>query len=254
MMPTPFQHLIYARDILADDRLPETIRQAINAHLGAFLLGNTAVDVQSLTGQPRFDTHFYHVHGDSTARACETLLAAYPELANPRQLNPAHAAFVSGYLAHLVWDECWLRDVFRPFYMESSLWPDRLTRNIHHNALRVLLDRQAEVALRRRSDLAPLLRSVQPNHWLPFVQPEALSRWRDWVADQLADPGAVETAHVFAGRMSISPEHFETIISTVEQNTYRPRVPGLRKALAAFETSALTESIAALKGYWRVVD
>ncbi len=252
MMPTPFQHLVYARDMLADIRLPETIRQAAHAHLGAFLLGNTAVDVQSLTGQPRFDTHFYHVHGDSAVRAGETLLATYPELANPARLDPTHAAFVSGYLAHLVWDECWLRDVFRPFYLESSLWPDRLTRNIHHNALRVLMDRQAEAALRGWPDLPSLLGGVQPDRWLPFVPPEALFRWRDWVANQLADPDAVETAQVFAGRMGISPEHFETVISAVEQDTYRPRVPGLRDALSTFEANALTESVAALKGYWEI--
>ncbi len=248
-MPTPFQHLVYARDILADARLPEAIRQALHAHLGAFLLGNTAVDVQSLTGQPRFDTHFYHVHGDASARAGETLLATYSELADPQRLHPAHAAFVGGYLTHLVWDECWLRDVFRPFYMESDLWPDRLTRNIHHNALRVLMDRQAEAALRRCPDLVPLLRSVQLDHWLSFVETEALYRWRDWVADQLADPGTVETAHVFAGRMGISPEHFETVISAVEQDTYHPPVPGLREALSTFETAALAESIEALKRY-----
>jgi len=252
-MPTPFQHLVYARDVLADARLPEAIRQAMHAHLGAFLLGNTAVDVQSLTGQPRFDTHFYHVHGDNTARAVETLMTTYPELENPSRLNPAHAAFVSGYVVHLAWDERWLHDIFRPFYLESDLWPDRLTRNVHHNALRVLVDRQAEATLRRWPDLVPLLRSVQPDRWLPFVQPEALCRWRDWVVDQLADPEAVETAQVFAERMDISPEHFETVISAVEQNTYQPHVPGLRHALSAFETRALAESIEALKDYWRLV-
>jgi len=251
-MPTPFQHLIYARDVLASAHLPRTIRQAMHAHLGAFLLGNTAVDVQSLTGQPRFDTHFYHVHRDSAARAGETLLATYPELADPARLHPAHAAFVSGYLVHLAWDECWLHDVFRPFYMESDLWPDRLTRNIHHNALRVLVDRQAEMELRRWPAVVPLLRSVQPDRWLPFVQPEALCRWCDWLADQLADPEAVETAQVFAERMGISPEHFETVISAVEQDTYQPRVPGLLKALTLFEANALAESIAALRGYWGV--
>lgn len=249
-MPTPFQHLIYAREILADTRLPEAIRQALHGQLGPFLLGNTAVDVQSLTGQPRFDTHFYHVHGDASRRAGKTLLATYPELTDPARLHPAHAAFISGYLAHLVWDECWLRDVFRPFYMESSLWPDRLTRNIHHNALRVLMDRQAEATLRQWPDLVPLLRKLQLGHWLPFVETEALCRWRDWVADQLADPGAVETAYVFAGRMGISPEHFETIISAVERDTYHPPVPGLRDALFTFEAAALAESIEALKAYW----
>lgn len=251
-MPTPFQHLVYARDVLASARLPEVIRQAARAHLGAFLLGNTAVDVQSLTGQSRFDTHFYHVHHANPLSAGETLLATYPELAHPARLQPAHAAFVNGYVAHLAWDECWLRAVFRPFYMESDLCPDRLTRNIHHNALRVLLDRQAEAALRRWPALAALLRSVQPDRWLPFVQPEALCRWRDWVTEQLADPSAVETAQVFAERMGISPEHFETVICAVEQDTYRPPVPGLRDALIAFESTALTESIEALKAYWGI--
>jgi len=68
----------------------------------------------------------------------------------------------------------------------------------------------------------------------------------------LADPGAVETAHVFAGRMGISPEHFETIISAVEQDAYQPPVPGLRDALSTFEAHALTESIEALTTYWEV--
>ncbi len=253
MMPTPFQHLVYARDILADARLPETIRQAMGEHLGAFLLGNTAVDVQSLTGQQRFATHFYHVHGENPTRASETLLATYPELADPARLHPAHAAFVSGYLAHLAWDECWLYDVFRPFYLESDLWPDRLARNIHHNALRVLMDRQAEATLRRwPNPLLLLLREVRPDHWLPFVQSEALYRWRDWVTDQLANPEAVETALVFAGRMGISPEHFEAVISAVDQDTYRPPVLGLRDALSTFEADALTESIKVLKRYWGV--
>jgi hypothetical protein len=251
-MPTPFQHLVYARDVLTNARLPEVIRQALHAHLGAYLLGNTAVDVQSLTGQSRFDTHFYHVHRSNPLRAHETLLAAYPELADPARLHPEHAAFISGYVVHLAWDECWLYDVFRPFYIESDLWSDRLTHNIHHNALRVLMDRQAEATLRLWPDVVPLLRSVQVGHWLPFVQPKAIRRWRDWVADQLADPEAVETAQVFAERMGISPEHFEVVISAVEQDTYQPTVPGLRKALATFEANALSESIKALKEYWKI--
>jgi hypothetical protein len=210
--------------------------------------------VQSLTGQARFDTHFYHVHGTNPLRAHEILLATYPELADPARLPPVHAAFIGGYVVHLTWDECWLRDVFRPFYLESTLWPDRLTRNVHHNALRVLVDRQAEAALRLWPDVVPLLRSVQPGHWLPFVQPEALCRWRDWVTDQLVDPEAVQTAQVFAERMGISPEHFETVINAVEQDTYSPPVPGLLDALSTFEICALAESIEALKDYWRLVD
>ncbi len=253
-MPTPFQHLVYARDVLHDARLPDAIRQRMNVHISAYLLGNTAVDVQSITGQPRFETHFYHVHAESTSRAADTLLAAHPHLADPKRLHPAHAAFVSGYLVHLAWDECWLRDVFRPFYMESSLWPDRLTRNIHHNALRVLVDRQAEATLRVWPTLLPLLRAAQPAHWLPFVDNAALCRWRDWLVTQLADPASVQTAQVFAERMGVAPEYLETVIHAVADDTYTPPVPGLRAAIAAFEVHSLTESIETLKQYWGAGD
>ncbi|HOT92205.1 MAG TPA: hypothetical protein PLJ78_09425 [Anaerolineae bacterium] len=218
--------------------------------MGAYLLGNTAVDVQSITGQERFETHFYHVHGEADRRASEALLAAYPHLAAPERLDAAHAAFISGYLVHLVWDECWLREIFRPFYMESSLWSDRLTCNVHHNALRVLVDRQAEAILRTWPDVVPLLRSVQPDHWLPFVDNTALCRWRDWLVTQLVDPAAVQTTQVFAERMGISPEHLEAVIRAVEQDTYMPPVPGLAAALSTFEAHARAESLEILKKYW----
>ncbi|HQE92152.1 MAG TPA: hypothetical protein PLH19_05850 [Anaerolineae bacterium] len=250
-MPTPFQHLVYAHEVLDHALLPEQIRQRIYPSLGAYLLGSTAVDVQSITGQPRSATHFYHIHGESTARAGETLLTTHPHLADPERLPPAHAAFISGYLVHLAGDECWLRDVFRPFYMESTLWPDRLTRNIHHNALRVLVDRQAEATLRTCPAVIPLLCAVQPDQWLPFVDNEALCRWRDGLVAQLADPAAVQTVQVFAERMGVSPAHLEAAIRAIAEDTYTPPVPGLRAAITAFESHSLAESIETLKKYWR---
>ncbi len=249
-MPTPFQHLVYGCEVLDSAHLPEEIRQCLRLNLGAYLLGNTAVDVQSLTGQPRYETHFYHVHDKHKRRAGETLLMAHPYLAHPHRLLPVQAAFISGYLLHLVWDECWLREIYRPFYMEATLWPDHLTRSVHHNALRVLVDRQAEAKLRTWAELIPLLRSTEPDAWLPFIDKEALRRWRDWLADQLADPASVQTARVFAERMGISPEHLEAVIRAIAENTYRPTVPGLHAAIATFESHAHAESLTALKAYW----
>ena len=80
-MPTPFQHLVYARNFLADQALPEALRTVFQAEAGAFLLGATAVDVQVLTSQARAETHFYEVPPREEARAVPTLLAACPTLA-----------------------------------------------------------------------------------------------------------------------------------------------------------------------------
>jgi hypothetical protein len=249
-MPTPFQHLVYAKTVLESALLPDNISAHLQAHVDAYLFGNTAVDVQSITGQARAETHFYHIYQENPDRAGGVLLATYPELVSPYRLSPAHAAFVSGYVAHLVWDEVWLWTVFRPVYLESELWPDRLTRNVHHNALRVLADRQAEAELRAWPDLLPLLRSVQPGDWLPFVETRALYRWRDWLVTQLADAKAVQTAQVFADRMGVSTEHLEGVAHAVALDTYKPSVPGLRAAIENFESRAYADSIAALIQYW----
>lgn len=249
-MPTPFQHLVYAQGILRDPGLPAALRAGLERHLCAFYLGNTAADVQTLTGQPRVETHFYHLSDIGSLRPVEVLLATYPQLARPQRLPPAHAAFLSGYLAHLLWDELWAAQIFIPFYVEAPQWPDWQQRTLHHNALRVLLDRQSEAQLRAQPGLSTCLQSVAPQHWLPFVADDALARWRDWLAAQLADPAKVETGAVFAGRMGVSVAEFEDIIAQVAAGRYLPPPPGLDAALAAFERSAYAATLQTLRQYW----
>ncbi len=249
-MPTPFQHLVYAQGILYDPGLPSELRTCLEVHLCAFYLGNTAADVQTLTGQPRVDTHFYHLSDIGTLRPVEVLLATHPQLAHPHHLTSAHAAFISGYLAHLIWDELWAAQIFLPFYVESPRWTDRHHRNLHHNALRVLLDRQAEVQLRTQPDLGACLKSARPYRWLPFVTDDALARWRDWLVVQLDDPKKVETGAVFAGRMGVSVAEFEDIIAQVALGGYVQAPPGLDAALTAFEQSAYATSLQTLRQYW----
>jgi hypothetical protein len=67
-MPTPFQHLVYAQGILHDPGLPSELKACLEDHLCTFFLGNTAADVQTLTGQPRVETHFYHLADIGTVR------------------------------------------------------------------------------------------------------------------------------------------------------------------------------------------
>ncbi|MBN1876987.1 MAG: hypothetical protein JXA33_22385 [Anaerolineae bacterium] len=237
--------------VIKSSELPDSIREHIMEASGAYLLGTTAVDVQSVTQQPRIETHFYHLPPPECPRAVETMLALYPGLADPYVLSPEYAAFVSGYLIHLVWDEVWAWKVFIPFYYSSGLWTDRRTRSVHHNALRVLLDRDAERELRKGTTLTALLREVAPDHWLPFVEEGALQYWRDWVVTQLADPQAVQTVQVFAERMGVTVAHLEAVAQAISAGTYDPPVPGLEEAIIQFESQALAESLSYLLWYWR---
>ncbi len=249
-MPTPFQHLIYAKAALEDVSLPEPIRQRLKAHEGAYLLGSTAVDVQAITGQPRRETHFYTLPATPHLRAGKVMRERYPELSNPYCLPPEQAAFISGYLVHLAWDEDWAWDVFSPYYLEGGWWPDRLTRSVHHNALRVVMDRDALEALRRWPQVVPLLKGAEPDHWLPFVPDAALRKWRDWIVEQLEHPDRIQTVKVFAERMGVTPEHLEEVAEAIANDTFHPRLPGLQEALQRFEWHAHRDSLRALRQYW----
>lgn len=155
---------------------------------------------------------------------------------------------MSGYLVHLVWDEIWADDVFIPLYRDSAIWPDWESRFIHHNALRVHLDRESYAAL-DRDGVAAALESVTPVQWLPFVPDAALKEWRDWLAIQLRDPSSVETAAVFAERMAVPVTALENIVDAMAGGRYVD-VPRLDEALAHYEAAGQASSVGALLHYW----
>ena len=252
-MPTPFQHLVYAEHVYRHPRLPSTVRRLLYDDWCAYLLGSTAGDVQSITHQPRVDTHFYHLSDIGIRSPVATLLAAHPHLACPGNLDPAHAAFLTGYLVHLVWDEVWARDLFLPLYQDAPQWQERRSRFVHHNALRVLLDRVAYASLHRRTSVSACLRSVVPGQWLPFAEDQALLGWRDWLAGQLADPTTVQTAAVFAERMHVPVQAVEAVVQEMASGTYR-EVPGWAAAVERYEACALEESIEMVLRYWGMGD
>ena len=155
---------------------------------GAFLLGSTAADVRAITGQHRSETHFYRLGVLDAPTADEALLADYPSLADPRALPGPQAAFVSGYLVHLAYDERWAEDLFLPLYWNGPDWPDRLTFAVHHNALRVVLDRRAFDRILGTPEAVEALRgtepAAEPEGWLPFVA-DAVLRETQALADEI---------------------------------------------------------------------
>ncbi|HOC20031.1 MAG TPA: zinc dependent phospholipase C family protein [Anaerolineae bacterium] len=250
-MPTPFQHLNYANMILEAPELPSTLREQFQRHSGAFFLGNTAADVQTVTGQPRPTTHFYRIPPSGNPRGEVALLRAYPMLADPSQLSPEHAAFISGYLAHLVWDQRWAWDIYCRYYYRLPGNGDRLACLVEHNALRVWLDRQAEAQLETRPWLLPALQQTQPGDWLPFAGPDALRTWQSWIVEQLAHPGTAQTVAVFAARDGVPVEQLERATQRLSVQAESAAIPPPLQAVAPYEARALQESLAVLRRFWR---
>lgn len=241
-------HLALAKETLHGDALPLAIRRLLIQQRGPFLLGHTAADVQTVSGQARRETHFYSIPRTNERPAYEVLFAAHPRLARAERLPPAQAAFVAGYIAHLLLDELWLERIFQQYFVEQT-WGTRRERLFLHNVLRTWMDRQDQQRL--SGTTVTTLREVKPQGWLRFVGDEHLRSWRDWLVEQLGPGHSVQTAEVFAQRMGISVAEVEAVLMSPRQMETRifRHVP--RGALQSFHDTGYTQSVGLITRYLR---
>jgi hypothetical protein len=250
-MPTPIMHLALAEEILRGDDLPPATRRLLTQQRGPFLLGNTAPDVQTVSGQTRDATHFYSIprtlslRGERSNPAHEALFAAHPRLAHAELLPLARVAFVAGYIAHLLLDELWLDDIFLRYFLPD--WAPWRERAFLHNVLRTWMDRQDQQRL--NGSVCTALRKAEPQGWLPFVNDEHLRAWRDWLIEQFGPGQGVQTAEVFAQRMGVPVAEVEAVLRSprqMEERVFR-HVP--RAALQSFHDTGYERSVALVDWY-----
>jgi hypothetical protein len=237
-----------AQEIRNDERLVAPARPALESDWGAFLLGNAAPDVQSVSHQPRQETHFYDIPPSDETTAHRAFLAAYPGLAPASALRPDHAAFVAGYLAHLVADEAWWRQIFNPCFGVDAEWGEWRERIFLHNVLRTHLDRVDQARLNGSAVTA--LEQAEPHQWLPFVEDEVLVAWRDLIVAQLQPGEYVRTAEVFAERMHVSPDRVEEALESPGQMV-RIFEHASRVELGRYRSDVLRRSIDLINSYLR---
>lgn len=245
-MPTPIQHLALAEEILRRGDLSPAVHALLTVQRGPFLLGHTAPDVQTVSGQAREETHFYSVPRTAGPPAYEALFAAYPVLACAEALPPAQAAFIAGYISHLLFDELWLDEIYLR-YFDHQEWGTWRERAFLHNVLRTWMDRQD--LQRLESGIAAALQEAEPRGWLPFVSDEQLCAWRDWLVEQLGPTRTVQTAHIFAQRMNVPVAEIESILRSPEQMEQRVFSHIPRSALQSFHDRGYAQSVALIAWY-----
>ena len=247
-MPTPFYHISIAFDLLAHPDLPGEVRSTLEQNWAAFLFGNTAPDVQVVSGQPREDTHFFDLPirpGDMPG--WDRFLAVYQSLAQPENLSPSQAAFLAGYLCHLQADWLWILKIFSPVFGPYCNWDSFAHRLYLHNVLRAYLDRQILPGL--DPDTGTELSRAKPAGWLPFVQDVHLHTWRDYLAQQLQPGASVQTVEVFAARQGLSPDAFYHLLSSEEEMDHNVFSHISRHELVHYRHHLLEENLRLLRRY-----
>jgi hypothetical protein len=155
----------------------------IEADRGAFYLGSTAPDIRVVSRGDRADTHFFDLDDLDKQDSVERMFEAHPEFRTPSGLDAATTAFIAGYITHLLLDEAWVEEIYRPsFGVYSDIDADPRS-NALDRVLQYELDRRDRIDDMCRHDLQGALAATAPPTGIPFITDDHLDQWFAMVTD-----------------------------------------------------------------------
>ena len=173
-MPNLPTHLKFALEV--SKQLDSPI---INAHLGSFLLGATSPDIRVITKVDRSVYHFVQLDFKDVGDGIDNMFKSYPTLSNFSQMDSQLQAFISGYITHLIADECWISEVFRKYFASSTVFPDINEGLILDRAMQLNLDR---AFWKLDYDFVGTIQSEDyKNLNLEFIESDLIEEWSNWV-------------------------------------------------------------------------
>ena len=175
----------------------------LDANMGCFLFGSTSPDIRVITRRRREVYHFAELDFEALGSGIEGLFSTHPGLKRTGEHNEQTVAFVCGYLTHLIVDESWIVDMYRPYFGNREVFRDSAKGNVYDRALQLELDRQST----RPPDAADLIsRLAVDDIEVGFIPTDTLSDWREWVVSGLNREFTWERLRFMAGRISRGDE------------------------------------------------
>ncbi len=248
-MPLLYLHLSIARDAAALMHHP-----VVDLNMGGYLVGTISPDVHYISGVSRSQTHFFDLGKKEYKSGTRLLFEAHPDLARGNSLDAATRSFIAGYLSHLIVDEVWIKDVYRPFFGNlSPLGSDPMA-----NALDRLL--QFELDRREREDKAKMaairaeLCQSEPQVNIDFLATTTLRQWRDFVCAAMAREVTLADFPPFARSFllpskKIDAEQLEPFLLSVPDKLDWAIQHVTPQRLTAFRGKAISQSVKAAREY-----
>ena len=177
-MPPLGLHTIVAKEIA--DKLGSSL---LDDYRGTFYLGSTAPDIRIIARCDRRLTHFFDLDSFEEQSGPEELLQRHPELAEVKKLEGVTVAFMAGYIAHLIMDETWIKDIFRPFFGDQSALAGSPEAKIRDRALQFALDAEGRRDPELVAHVVDNIRQSEPEVEVGFIDRKSLSRWRTMMVD-----------------------------------------------------------------------
>ena len=179
-MPPLSVHISTARGVC--DRLGSSL---LDSERGTVYLGATAPDIRVITRWERSRTHYFHLDNFDEQNGTRGFFEENPRLANLGEVTTPTAAFVAGYVTHLVMDETWINMVYRPYFGDRSPLGGDLRAKVMDRALQFSLDyeRRSDTAL--VADIVDAVMRCDLGLDIGFIDADSLKQWHKVVLDMM---------------------------------------------------------------------
>ena len=179
-MPPLVLHTAIAKKVADELRV-----SLLDDERGSLYLGATAPDIRVVTRWERERTHFFDLNNFDEQDGVAAFFEAYPYLAGGSIERPTRA-FVAGYLTHLVMDERWINNVYRPHFGERSPLGGDLRANIMDRALQFSMDCDRRKDIDFRAHVVDAVGRCELGLDIGFIDAESLGRWQQVVSDMMS--------------------------------------------------------------------
>ncbi len=201
-MPNPIAHLDIALESVAQSCPP-----VIEANMGSFLLGSCAPDIRVITRGDRDETHFAPMSNQVLGTGIQNMFKAYPQLGHAASLSGPTQAFLAGYISHLMADESWIIQVYRPYFANRDVFQDRVAANVLDRALQLDMDRRAVEKQGLMKQAQHYLAQAGADVQVAFLPTEALADWHGWLTGVVQREFSWERLKVMALRRQDPQDH-----------------------------------------------
>lgn len=214
-MPLLYVHLSIARE--AAERLGHPI---VDSNLCYYLGGSISPDAHLVCDASRRDTHFFDLDECDCESGANRIFNVHPQLADGCRADDATRCFIAGYLSHLVTDEVWILDIYRPFFGAGSPLSDDPMANVYDRLLQFEVDRRERQDRSRLESIRTELFRWQPECCIDFITIRALRYWREFGCAAVNRDVDVDDFSIFARsflqpRLRLSESELADFLATI---------------------------------------
>ncbi len=252
-MPNFSAHLGMAKD--AASRLDHP---TLNNNMGAFLLGSVSPDIRIITRGKRDETHFVPLDFEREGEGIEGMFQSHPNLAQASDLNEPTRAFIVGFASHLITDELWILNLYRPYFGNPDVFEDKMWGNLMDRALQMELDRREHLTMGGTGEIKPLLANAERGVDIGFISAERLVEWREWVHNSLGGEFSWDRLRFMAGRVARlegaeseepAKEMAEEFLKSAEEGLERIFCTVPRERVTEFRERSIVDLLSFARGY-----